>query len=270
MKKCVQLSRIFLVFWNCLLFLTGIFLTLVAMFVLYSPGTISSFDQTDKNAEFNVIFNSTYVIAFAWACAALGVFITVISLCGCLGSCILNRAFLSVYLFAMVLITLLHIAFGIIIVFSPELFKSPLNTTFKNQLNGDDFYQGAWASLQITVECCGVNGTIDYKELPSDAFPLRTPCCAVKDGLKTEALQNYISKESDNNVFVNLGRCEQQFDGTAEGSVNATVWNDIGCIDKIYGDITLFGTALLALLVIEVFIIISGCILCCQRTEKPI
>lgn len=53
-------------------------------------------DLLRQSDDLRIIFDATYLVIAAWVCVGLGVFIVIISLCGCLGSACMNKVLLGI------------------------------------------------------------------------------------------------------------------------------------------------------------------------------
>lgn len=267
MVSCVGVSRVLLVVLNVLLFFVGAGVTVVGILVRFSPSTITDLPLTETNVveEINGVINSSFVDIAAWVCIGFGVIIIVVAICGCVGSAFTKRTLLGIYICVVLQIIVFQLGIGIIIYLSPQWFERAVESNFQTHLNGTsrDISTG-WDVLQLSVGCCGLNGTASYKSLVSDGDPFERyeTCCTVSD--KSIAVAQYLN-DTTNVQYMNSTKCRQQFQGDITGEVFV---NNIGCVAKIYETIQMLAIILIAVVAIEIFILVISCVVCCNDREE--
>ncbi|KAJ8024035.1 Leukocyte surface antigen CD53 [Holothuria leucospilota] len=281
MASCSGVARFVLVLLNLLLFLIGVCIIAAGILTIYLRDFID-IDLLRQSDDLRIIFDATYLVIAAWVCVGLGVFIVLISLCGCLGSACMNKVLLGIYIFVVLQVVLVQVGIGLVIVLSPAWFTDAVSVQLDDYIaqSPDDPFQGedtsaetiGWNFLQFAVGCCGVNGISDYIDAGATSAYYRS-CCKVQDRSEAALLSLDLSVEESMKEynFTNEGNCLSQAQSQSE-DVEKTDINVNGCIDELYSQLFTVGIAGIALVAIQVFIVLIACIVCCtaNRDEKPI
>jgi hypothetical protein len=133
------------------------------------------------DSNFNAYWSGLGVVAsqlpnprtISIAIIVIGAIMFVFGFAGCCGACKESRCLLTIYIFLMLLVMVIQVAFVIVaFVFRakiPDILNDSLASTVITQINGDyksvsdkTAFNLFFLSLQYDAQCCGANGYADY------------------------------------------------------------------------------------------------------------
>ncbi|XP_041365871.1 tetraspanin-18-like [Gigantopelta aegis] len=246
-------ARVLLVLFNTVLVLCGLALLGIGLWVKVDPKVGKVQDLAELQSDTRYIYISSYVLI------GVGGFVVIVGVFGCCGGLTSNRCLLGLYIFLLIIVFLGHIAAAIMaIVFKVEVLgniKRDLLLNLREEYRpGRAQYTRPWDFVQAWLDCCGVNGFKDYRNV----FPLNSTCptnvpnscCTLK------------SSDPDDIIPVDEKKCQLE----AKTDVGGPNVKTKGCIDAIMDKITQYNGILIGiavgLAVIEILGVILACCLC--------
>jgi hypothetical protein len=197
-----QVARIVLSIVNVILFLVGAGMVIIGCMIKWGNESFKSLHEIQDIKKY-IDLASIDVVLIAIIC--IGSLLVILSCIGLIGVFCLNRGFLAIYEFIILVLFIVHLG-GLIYLFvsAPQLenqFRKDLNKTI-DDLNSNNISVELFNSkcfllrnLSNIFECCGANGPEDFK-----SSGLRTKCC-VKDTITKGCSGETLSKLRQNSIY---------------------------------------------------------------------
>jgi len=275
MSCSAGLAKLILFVVNFLVFLIGAVTFGIGVYLKISPNDAMSL-LNRISSDGNITDNTSIISFSGWLFIILGIFIVLVGFSGCWGAFKESTFLLYVYSTIFVILIVVEVVGLVFVLLKTSTFEKEGESflvktlqknyvgveshQYTNDANSDNStiaFSKIFDTVQIYMECCGVESFYDYKnfttwnQITTQSIPVT--CCTMKDIDKFvhtrdwQNLDNYIDKKQD---------CLELKDNA---------FNKVGCWRKVSDNIArtqkLVFVVILLILLVEITAIILACML---------